>query len=90
MAVVTDSRDDLVDPSFFPKQQLAFRDIEIEGSTIVSCLGERRISAEQRLDHTCHQGPGFIVRRTVTGGLDLIVGQARRGPHQAARETVAQ
>ena len=69
---------------------LAFRNIEIESATFFAGSVEDFPCGIKRFDDVCHQMRRCAVRCAVTGGLNLFIGQAGLGVHEAAHEFVAQ
>jgi hypothetical protein len=67
----------------------ALRQIEVERAALGAGLAERRKCAVERRHDIIEEGPGRRVRRAVARRLDLLVGQACRRAHEAARESVS-
>ena len=84
MAVEARSRLDRGDLAVFAQRYLQFRKIEVQRAALVAAARQRFIRPVQRPDNGFEQRFRQVVRRSVPGLLNLFIGQARCGTHQAA------
>ncbi len=79
---------DFRDTPVGPDENLALRQIEIEGAAFIAGFGQRRIGGPQGFQYRLEQRPGLVVGTPVDRRLRLLIGELGGRAHETAHEAV--